>query len=91
MYRSQTRAHLHTKTSAIEMVASGQATVAEVARLCGVSRQKLQQWCQHSHHVAFRIPNPMPPLDRQSQPIFDVDILQARRHHLEKLWVEFST
>jgi hypothetical protein len=67
------------KVAAMAMMIAGQATVSEVARLAGTSRQRVQHWAKWGDYKG-------PPWPKKSEPAFDLDVKAARNALLEKQW-----
>jgi hypothetical protein len=68
------------KIAAMAMMIAGQATVSEVARLAGTSRQRVQHWAKYG------IDYKGPPWPKKSEPAFDLDVKAARNALLAKQW-----
>lgn len=75
---------------AVALIVTGQATVAEVARLIGRSRQQVHEWCKG--HPAIQIPwlsaDGKQIRSLKGEPCTRDDIRGARKRHLERLWRE---
>jgi hypothetical protein len=73
---------------AVDLVATGQATVAEAAHLAGASRQTIQARCHHDKR--FQVPalqvDGTPLLNIKGRPMMRTDIPGVRRRHLDGLW-----
>jgi len=70
------------KIAAMALLTSGRATVSEVARLAGTSRQRVQHW------VKYGIEHKGPPWPRGNRPTsrLDLDVKAARTEWLANQW-----
>jgi hypothetical protein len=73
---------------AVDLVATGQATVAEAAHLAGASRQTIQARCRLDER--FQVPSlhtdGTPYLNINHQPMTHADVVGVRRRYLDDLW-----
>jgi transposase-like protein len=68
------------KIAALALLTTGRATVSEVARLAGTSRQRVQHW------VKYGIEHKGPPWPRNYKPPVALDVQAARAEWLAKQW-----
>jgi hypothetical protein len=68
------------KIAAMALLTTGRATLSEVARLAGTSRQRVQHW------VKYGIEHKGPPWPRGSTRRLDLDVRAARAAWLAKQW-----
>ena len=68
------------KIAAMALLTTGRATVSEVARLAGTSRQRVQHW------VKYGIEHKGPPWPRGYTPPLELDVRAARSAWLAKQW-----
>jgi hypothetical protein len=87
-YRQRQHKRARNLDLAVDLVATGQATVAETAHLAGASRQTIQARC--SQDARFQVPSLQadgtPYLNIKGQPMTHADIPGVRRRHLDGLW-----
>jgi hypothetical protein len=68
------------KIAAMALLTAGRATVSEVARLAGTSRQRVQHW------VKYGIEHKGPPWPRDATRRLNLDVQAARAEWLAKQW-----